>query len=61
MEIWNGKVINGLVNRRSAEAKLFNTGVYTNDGKVQLIIVSPTDPRHRPRYTGTMVDIRGYL
>lgn len=54
----NGKVIKGLVNRRAAEAKIFSTGKYTNDGTVGVIRV---DSNHKPRYTGGRINILEFI
>lgn len=46
----NGKVVRGLVNRRAAEGRVYEKGLYTvNDGCVTQILV---DSEHQPRYKG---------
>lgn len=55
MKQWNkdnGKVVRGLINRRNAEAELFLTGNYKNNGTVGLIEVDPIN--HHPRYKGSI-------
>lgn len=60
MKAWNkdnGRVVKGLVNRRNAEADLYLTGKYKNDGTVGLIAVNSA---HKPVYKGR-VSIGEYL
>lgn len=46
----NGKVVQGLVNRRVKECQVFTTGHYSNNGTVQIINVDPNT--HKPHYNG---------
>jgi lysozyme len=59
---WNkggGRVIQGLVNRRAKEAKLFETGRYSSDMKALLV---PVRPNHKPNYSAARtIDLREYL
>lgn len=54
----NGKVIQGLINRRRAEGIVYTTGEYKNDNTVAKISVAPMT--HRPVYRGR-VNIMQYL
>lgn len=62
MKAWNkdnGKVVQGLVNRRKYEADLFLSGRYKSGGYVDLI---PTDARHKPVYRlGKRINLVPYI
>lgn len=61
MKLWNradGRVLKGLVSRRKAEADLYLTGRYKNNGTVARIAVNPNT--HRPIYKGR-VNIEPYI
>lgn len=54
----NGKVVQGLVNRRNAEGKIYLNGKYTHDGMVTHIEVNPNN--HHPIYKGR-ISISEYI
>lgn len=61
MAAWNkdnGRVIQGLVNRRKKEGELYQYGKYTSDWKCARIVANPTS--HKPSYSGT-VNLKPYL
>lgn len=53
----NGKVVKGLINRRTAEGKLFKDGIYANKGEVPYISVNSN---HKPMYN-SMINLEKYF
>jgi len=52
IKVWDragGRMVQGLLNRRINECKLFSTGKYSNNGTCALINVDPAT--HKPHYT----------
>lgn len=55
----NGKVVQGLINRRQKEADLYMKGTYKSKGVVSLV---PVSSGHKPLYSkGTRVNVLKYL
>jgi lysozyme len=54
----NGKIIQGLINRRKKEGDLYQYGKYSSNFKCMKIEVNPST--HKPRYTG-QIDLRPWL